>query len=621
MSRLERDDCPRRLRRRAARALTASALALAAMACTAPVGTARAAEAGWSPEPLYPPGVEGVPGQPAVGLGRIGDVEFWAPNRGVLITTGNGSAVSPGLWAYDGVRWHQFATVCGASDGRIAWAGPDELWTVSDGRPGQAANPANGEPAPLANRTLCHIAKDPAEVVGSYASPAFEASSYQEMHAAGCLSASDCWFAGDPLPEGQIGAFHLHWDGHSLSEQPNPQGHAVGDMARFGRYLYESVRLAQGDQLSEPEPFPPLVLRRIAPVGYQPTFTPLFMRLPDYSQGELPEALDFLRLSAAGESLWAAAGPSLTPPEQSAPGEVTVMRYEKNAWTQLLGPSTDPPGGNPLAGYVVESIAAEPGGTGAWLALDTLSDASSPSPLASATVARVTADGTVSDLQTLPTPAMGLGAKGAAAKIVCPAHGDCWLATTQGWLFHYSEGSPVAPDTESPFTKVIGFRPLDEGLPQVQPDAPPADTSGVDEEPARPFVPVLEAVETKAPEARVTLPLLSHIKTKLVRRYTLEVRFHLAVKARVRVIAKRRRSVVASTRMDTLAAGNRQLLLTLDPHRWPTKLDMQTHALRPLPTVAAGEAGTEGEGAGSGVVVSALRSPAALEHRELTRPW
>jgi hypothetical protein len=574
----------------------------------------------WHLEPLYPPGLEDPSTQPPVGLGRIGDIEFWAPNRGVLITAGNGSTIPPGLWGYDGVRWHELATVCGASDGRIAWAGPEDFWSVSDGRPGQAANPANGEPAPLADRTLCHFSGNPTQVVGSYASPAFEASSYQGMHAAGCLSESDCWFAGDVLPEPQVGAFHLHWDGHTLTAQPNPQGHAVQDMSRFGRYLYESVRLAQGDQLSEPEPSQPVVLRRIDPAGYQPTFVPLSIRLPRYAQGELPGALDFLHLGADAEALWAAAGPAQAPPEESALGELTVMRYENGAWSQVLGPFTDPEGGDPLAEDVVDSIAPEPGGASAWLAFDSAADARSPSPLASATVARVSVDGSVSETQTLPAAAEGLGPKGAAEKIVCPAPKDCWMVTAQGWLFHFTDGSPVAPDTESPFTSVIGFRPTDEGLPQVQPDAPPADDSGVVEAVQPPFVPIVEKTEATSPAARVKVALLSHVKTLLVHRYTLEVRFHLAVKARVRLLAKRRRAVVGRTGMRTLPAGNRRLLLALDPRRWPTKLDLQTHALAPLPSAPAGEAGGEAPG-GSAVVVSGARFDAPPGAGWLERAW
>ena len=34
----------------------------------------------------------------------------------------------------------------------------------------------------------------------SFAFPAFEADSYQAMNAGVCLSPTDCWFAGEPLP-------------------------------------------------------------------------------------------------------------------------------------------------------------------------------------------------------------------------------------------------------------------------------------------------------------------------------------------------------------------------------------------------------------------------------------
>src|SRR6202043_2548979 len=65
--------------------------------------------------------------RPRIGLGKIGDIEFWAPNRGVLITAGNPPTVAPGVWAFNGQSWHQLSTVCGGADGRIAWAGPDEF--------------------------------------------------------------------------------------------------------------------------------------------------------------------------------------------------------------------------------------------------------------------------------------------------------------------------------------------------------------------------------------------------------------------------------------------------------------------------------------------------------------
>jgi hypothetical protein len=560
------------------------------------------------PEP--PPGVQG--SATPIGLGAVGDIEFWAPNRGLLITAGNGSTIPPGLWAYDGASdgqgWHELATVCGATDGRIAWAGPDEFWTVSDGRPGQT-DEANGQTPPLEDDTLCHFAGG--QVATSYAAPAFQANSYQPMHAAGCMSPSDCWFAGDPLSEPQVGAFQLHWNGDSLSAEPDPQGHAVQDMRLSGGRLYESVRLAHADRLTDPEsPAHPPVLRRINPIGVQPTFVPLSPGVPEYAPGERPEALDFLRLGADAQALWAAAGPA----SKSAPAETTVIRYVAGAWSQVLGPftglSTDPFGED-----VVESIAAEPGGESAWLALDSQSDAANPSPIAPAIVARVSASGVVSDEQTLPSAEeaqAGIAPKGAAKEIACPAPHDCWMVTTQGWLFHLGTGVSPPRDTDPAFQGLITHRPADEGLPQVGPDAPPIEASGLPEAP--PAATPLE--EPTAPvRATATAPLLSHVHTKLVHRDTLELSFRLAVRARVRLLAQRRRRVVASTPTRTLAAGSHSLRLRLDPRRWPTKLDLQTHALAPLPTVSGGGGdggGSSSPGAGPNAVGTSLAFPNQL---------
>jgi hypothetical protein len=84
----------------------------------------------------------------------------------------------------------------------------------------------------------------------------------------------------------------------------------------------------------------------------------------------------------------------------------------------------------------------------------------------------------------------------------------------------------------------------------------------------------------------VTVPLLSGLHSRIVKGSTLELRFRLAARARVRLLAKRRRTVVASTPTHTFSAGSRKLLLVLNPRRWPTKLDLQTRALAPLPTVS-----------------------------------
>ncbi|MGA2321018.1 MAG: hypothetical protein ABSG95_09815 [Solirubrobacteraceae bacterium] len=592
------------LRRISPRAPLVALAALLALALLCGPSAARAGAQGpeWrleQPRPPAPP--QGVPGSEIpIGLGRIGDIEFWAPNRGLLITSGNAPSIPPGLWAYDGESWHELSTVCGATDGRIAWAGPEEFWTVSDGRPGQAANPQNGEPAPIQDNTLCHFSGG--EVVGSFASLAFSAGSYQPMHAAACFGPSDCWFGGDPLPEPQVGAFHLHWNGSSLSAEANPQGHAVEAMRMFDGRLFESVRLSAKDLLSEREsPEHPSVLHEISPENVQPTFLSLLPQspashkiLPEYIPGEYPEALDFLRLSADEEGLWGAAGPASEVPGGSSPAGVTVIRYaidpegQQLSGTELLGPETSPSGEALFPGDVVKSIAADPETGSAWIALDSQADSQSPSPTAKALLARISANGTVSEVQTLPSAAeaeAGVAPKGAAETITCPAREDCWLATTQGWLFHLSEGGSLPRDTDPAFAGLITYRPPDQGVPQVLPDAPPIDDSGLLGEAPASLAGALE-VSAAPHESRVTVPLLSGLHSRIVKGSTLELRFRLAARARVRLLAKRRRTVVASTPTHTFSAGSRKLLLVLNPRRWPTKLDLQTRALAPLPTVS-----------------------------------
>ncbi len=611
---------------RSRRVLTPLLAAVTLLLGTGTLCTAAAAQgleddggASWrleQPEPPKPP--PGVPEAPApIGLGKVGDIEFWAANRGALITAGNPPTIAAGLWEYNGLAWHELSTVCGATDGRIAWAGPEEFWTISDGRSGQAI--VENKTPPLADDTLCRFSNpkhegEPLRVMESFAFPAFQVDSYQAMHAAACLSATDCWFAGDSLPRESLeaGSFHLHWNGHSLSEEPYPgEGHAVEEVRAFEGHLYESVRLRAEDKVENPKREPP-VLHVINPEGGVPVFEAL-TELPLYESEEFPTALDFLHLSAGEEILWAAAGPQSTP-EGSKPGQVTILRDSGGAWTQVLGPETSKsPGEELFPGETVNAIAAEPETNSAWIALDTLQDAKKPSATAAAQVARVSPDGTVSpeDEQALPTSAEpGVGPKGAAYKLTCPAVHDCWLATTQGWLFHLaSEGEQTLPEDADPaFETLITERPPDQGLPQNPPDTLPEDDSGLLGELNKP--PASSFVESsKPPEYRVTLPLLSNVHSRLVHGSTLELRFHLAARARIRMLAKRGKQVVAATAMRTFSAGNRSLQLRLNRKRWPTKISLQTQALAALPTAST-------KGVGIDTVSTSLVFPKAIANAD-----
>lgn len=563
--------------------------------------------------PPPPPGVEeaSVP----IGLGRIGDIEF-APgmtNRGALITAGNPPTIEPGVWEFNGVSWHELSTVCGAGDGRIVWAGPEEFWTISNGRPGQAG--ANGGIPPLRDNTLCRFSNpahkgEPLRVMESFAFPAFEADSYQAMNAGACLNSSDCWFAGEPLPadNSEAGSFHLHWNGHTLEEEPYPEeGYPVQSMQSFENRLYESVRFEARDRVqTSAQPSP---LHVINPEGILPLFTAITSEeLPLYETGEFPAALDFLHLSAGAEILWAAAGAQSTPAGSSA-GQPTIARDEGGGWQQVIGPErTARTGEHPFAGLTFSSIAAEPGTESAWLGLDTPEDyAVATSPLEGelpsgtehARVARVAADGALSSEDELELPSAsdepGVGPKGAAFTMTCPGPHDCWLATTRGWLFHLStqrereeKEAGSTRDRDGAFETLITERPHDLGLPAPIPVTLAVDDSGLLGELTTPTS-VAHEQTTKLAQSRVTVPLLSHIHAHLVHGSTLELRFRLAVQARLKLIAKRNGRIIAATPQRTLAAGNRSLKLRLDPKRWPTRLSLQSHALAPLPTETLNE--------------------------------
>ena len=120
------------------------ALALLALGAIAP---SCAAGATWQFAPAEaPPPPPGAAQQSLpVPLGKVGAISFWSPNRGVLIDEGtatdgcrtaNATAGVPcGLYAYNGRGWHLLSTVCGGGEGRIAWGGPEDFWTISDQTP------------------------------------------------------------------------------------------------------------------------------------------------------------------------------------------------------------------------------------------------------------------------------------------------------------------------------------------------------------------------------------------------------------------------------------------------------------------------------------------------------
>jgi hypothetical protein len=606
---------------RLARALATLSVAAASAISAAP---ATAEQASWSfvaaEAPPPPPGVTAAPY--GVPVGRVGEISFWAPNRGLLITggtEGEGGPVRSGVYAYDGVSWHQLATVCGGGEGRIVWAGPDEFWTIADQRAGQVIV-TGGKQVEGPAVSLCHFSNG--QVVGSYAVPLDEPESWVQMTAGACYTPSDCWFGGLKGRPPHTGAFHLHWDGSTVSVVYEPADHSVLGMVNFEGALYESVQLEADDAwLPEDERQHPATIHTIAPIGSEPTFGELFTysssakhALPVYGEHVLPEALQGFDLVTNGPpngegatQLWAAANPSLEPPSASTPASVTVLRDNAGSWSQVLPPASgeSPLGQARLAGSSLFSgvtwgtsgaIAPEPGSEDAWLSLQ--------SNETGAKVALLEANGKIAQSDLLPSAGDAVGYRGEAGPIACTASHDCWMATVSesiaasGWLFHLSDGSQEEPDTDPFFDGadgVIANRPPDAGLPIIYPYMPPIDDSLANQQQVPPPPPPTEPVPKPAVTTQKGKRLLKDVKSKLLHHRTLVISFMLTARAHVQLIARRHGKIVAKTPRKELRGGRHALSLALDPQSWPTKLQFEAK-----PIGASGSTGAESESPGSG---------------------
>ncbi|HEY6759525.1 MAG TPA: hypothetical protein VI318_08550 [Baekduia sp.] len=549
--------------------LLATAAALAACVVAAPV-TAQA-DAGWHTEQPLTPAQPGGSGGLPVGLGEISDLSFWASNRGLLLT-------SAGLWAYDGTGWHQLSTVCGATDGRIAWAGPLDFWTISDQPVGQA------QVGGTAHRSLCHFVNG--QVVASYAQPIGFATSYEQMNAAACNGPSDCWFAGERLSgKVNVGAFHLHWDGTTLSAVPsltarqpglNDPGRAIGDLAFHQGGLYESVRVADDDVVAPGESAQrPYLLHQVIEDSSSP-FTPLFPSTPIDYAGSPPSKVTALHLASTASGLYAIAGAVI----DAAPS--IVLRGGASGFDQV---ALSDPQGVFAPGVRINSVAADPDGDGVWIAYVPRSEAPFPDVLAR--VARLHVDGTVEPVAALPGPGDGIARKGTASKIACPAPGQCWLATSNGWLFHLGDSLPR--DDEPAMHALITYRPLDDSIARDPEDDVPDDDSGIvppvfSEPPPSnyPFVP------TVAP-AKKARKLVTRVGKPVVHGTKLELTITLSAKAHVQLVGKRGKKTVARSKRSTLAKGKHKLVMRLNRKKWPTKLDLRADPVNKPTTTSSSD--------------------------------
>jgi hypothetical protein len=548
---------------------------VAVVAAIASVGATTArAEATWRLEQPAPPAGATF----KVPLGTPDDMEFYAPNEGLLSVEGN-AVVPSGLFFWNGRAWSQLSTVCGGSGeaSRIAWAGPDEFWVITE----------PSEPRVGSGLGLCHF-KD-GVVVGSYSTPLQSPDPFRPMDAAACDGPNDCWFAGigSEDPAGQrIGAFHLHWDGTNLTSSYQPQGRGVSGLASFGGTFYESalVGTQAGDSadpvtLATPEPFGPVLIHKL--VGS--TFTDAnFLPFP-YS-GVPSEGSELLSAKADVSDLWFSGGGAASgldaPHDGSVPSPPIAVHYNAPFFQQV-----------PLEASLFGGedrfvdISPVPGTQSAWVADQALDERGSATDKAK--VALIEAGGGAT-LQTLP--ALGAG-RGSAQLVAAIGSEEAWMVTSAGWVFHYTNGTLLPEYADPAFATTITLRP-NESIEQFVPDTPPPDDSEL-------FAPPPVQLETKASAEPVPEVIPALLENIAVRRHglTVTISFQLTRLADVQLVAKLHGKVIARTRNERLKAGKRSLSLRMERKHWPSALGFVTKELTtPKPVPASGSAGKVGTG-------------------------
>jgi hypothetical protein len=574
-----------------------SLLAFATMPFAA--GVARA-ESTWRLEQPPPPpeAVFKVP------LGKVDDLEFYAPNEGLMSVEGNG-LVPRGLFFWNGRSWHQLSTVCGGAGeiSRIAWASPDEFWVLTE----------PSEPRIGAGLGLCHF-KD-GEVVGSYSTPYQSPDPFRTMDAAACDGPDDCWFAGigSEDPSGQrVGAFHLHWDGSTLTTSYQPQGRGVSALAFFRApteakgTFYEStfVGAAAGDRtdpvhLANPEPEGAVLIHRLEGGSFDDVdFEPVRKALEE--AGVPKEGTELLSARADEDELWFAGGGADSGPEapsegsmpESVPGPPVAVRYDDGSYEPLLF-------GAPLFGAEDRfvDISPVPGSARAWVADQAVRERGSVT--AKAKVALIGARGEAEPrLFTLPVSGPG---RGSAQLIAATGPEEAWMATSAGWLFHYTNGTLLPEDTDPYWAGTITQRP-NESVAQFVPDTPPPDDSELFAPPPVAVEPVAKAV-AESPVPEMIPALLKDIKVSR-RGLKVIVRFKLVRLADVQLVAKRHGRVIASTAKRRLKPGEHDLELSFSRARWPTALSFKTKELTTPKPVPAGSVSNEEPKTGPNVVTT-----------------
>jgi hypothetical protein len=571
-------------------AAIAAALASAAIALGAGLLEAAPAraDAQWQLEQPPPP----AGARFKVPLGRVGDLEFYAPNAGLMSVEGN--ATEPrGLYFYDGRSWRLLSTVCTdtADTSRIAWAGPNEFWVVT-----QPSFPRIGS-----GLGLCHFKNGAVVPGGSYSTPINASDPFLAMDAAWCNGPNDCWFGGqagsDPLGQRE-GSFQIHWDGTNLTTSYSPQGRGISDIQYFQGKWYETAFVgAQRENRTDPtfvsagEPFGPELLRGLGPDGVWRGLN----WLPDARDGVPDDGSEVLAMNASATDLWFAGGGAASGPD--APSDGSFPRppfavHQQGIFYQEVPLDTSQ--FSDTERFV--DIAAVPGSTDAWAADQPFADRASAK--AKAKVALLHANGTS---QVFSLPSAGAG-RGSAARIACPAANDCWMVTSAGWVFHYTDGTVFPQNTDPAFASVINDRP-NEAAAQFVPDTPPPDDSTKQ----------ITVITPTKPKVKKIPPLIKSIRKPKVfaapalHGYALVLTFYVTRPGKVQLLAYRHKKVVARTKLWKVHKGWATLRLLLFRNKWPTALAfiLVEHGKKTVCAGCPGQRKTSGGGGGGNTVSTA----------------
>ncbi len=187
------------------------------------------------------------------------------------------------------------------------------------------------------------------------------------------------------------------------------------------------------------------------------------------AEGVPVNGTELLALDGDGTQVWAGGGGATSgpaaPPGGMVPRVPIAAFLDGTRWREVA--FIDPPFSS-TDRFV--DIAAVPGTTTAWAAVERFEEAAQTGAVAR--VALLGRDGTAT---VTTVPASGPG-RGAAAKIAFTGPNEGWLVTAPGWVFHYTDGTVYPRNTDPAFAGTITFRP-NEAAEQFIPDAPPVDDS------------------------------------------------------------------------------------------------------------------------------------------------